>query len=120
MLLECLCFYRQKIDPHHVFLWIPNLPSSSVVSLSAFVPFFSQAPIFHLQFLVSDPEESVASGAVQLTLDGSGELESVRVAPAAESEKPFWKKSPKLLAVIRSAKMLWGEWAKISWVKKYR
>eukprot|EP00435_Cladocopium_sp_Y103_P005933 s3727_g1.t3 len=39
--------------------------------------------------------ESVASGAVQLTLDGSGELESVQVAPAAESEKPFWKKSPK-------------------------
>ena len=58
----------------------------------------------------------MASGAVQLTLDGSGELESVRVAPAAESEKPFWKKSPKLLAVIRSEKLRWF-WAKISWAE---
>lgn len=38
MLLEWLCFYRQKIDPHHVFLWIPTLPSSSVVRFLC--PFF--------------------------------------------------------------------------------
>lgn len=82
-----------------------------------FVPFFPRFQFFTCSFWFQIlTEESVASGAVQLTLDGSGELESVRVAPAAESEKPFWKKSPKLLAVIRSDKLLCF-WAKISWAE---
>ena len=84
---------------HSMFFWIPTLP---IQALSAFVPFFFRLQFFLGSFGFRSTEESVASGAVQLTLDGSGELESVQVAPAAESEKPFWKKSPKPLGVLRS------------------